>query len=97
MIGADFSVSETAGGTATLAKMSRVAMLPVLLLFVTGGEGGRGRGLRLPWFVVAFLAMMMLNQLVAVPGVVLDGARSLSDALLMTAVAALGLGRAPRT
>ncbi|MCR9275709.1 MULTISPECIES: YeiH family protein [Mameliella] len=96
VIGAGFSVSETTGETATLAKMTRVAMLPVLLLLVTTGtEQARG-GFRLPWFVVAFVVLMMLNQVVALPAAVMDGSRTLSGALLVTAVAALGLGSAPR-
>ncbi|WP_420326026.1 YeiH family protein [Mameliella sp.] len=96
VIGAGFSVSETTGETATLAKMTRVAMLPVLLLLVTAGTGqGRG-GFRLPWFVVAFVVLMVLNQLVALPAEVIDGSKTLSGALLVTAVAALGLGSAPR-
>lgn len=96
VIGAGFSVSETTGETAALAKMIRVAMLPVLLLLVTAGTGqGRG-GFRLPWFVVAFVALMAMNQVMELPAEVLDSTKTMSGALLVTAVAALGLGSAPR-
>lgn len=95
VIGAGFSVSESAGESATLAKMSRVALLPVLLLLVPNG-GATGRGFRLPWFVVVFVILMVINQLIAVPVPILETSKSLSSALLITAVAALGLSSAPR-
>lgn len=97
VIGAGFSVSEEAGETATLSKMARVSMLPLVLLMVpTGGAAGTGRRIHLPWFVVAFVVLMLVNQFVALPGVLTDTTRTVSGALLITAVAALGLGSAPR-
>jgi len=96
VIGAGFSVSETTGETATLAKMMRVALLPVLLLLVPVGAGqARGR-LHLPWFVVAFVVLMVLNQLITMPALISETSRWMSTALLVTAVAALGLSSAPR-
>ena len=96
VVGAGFSVSETTGETAALAKMTRVAMLPVLLLLVPTGGGGPVRSFRLPWFVTAFLVLMALNQVVTFPDELVEGVRTLSGALLVTAVAALGVVSAPR-
>lgn len=96
VIGAGFSVSETTGETATLAKMMRVALLPVLLLIVPAQTGGSRSGFPLPWFVVVFVILMGVNQFANLPAPVIDGARTLSTALLITAVAALGLSSAPR-
>ncbi|WP_176473910.1 YeiH family protein [Actibacterium ureilyticum] len=96
VIGAGFSVSDITGETATLAKMTRVALLPAILLLVPVGAGrGAGR-FALPWFVLAFVALMALNQVVAVPVAVTDASRTVSTVLLICAVAALGLNSAPR-
>ena len=101
VIGAGFSVSDRAGETATLAKMTRVALLPVVLLgvqlFAQGASTeAETRKFGLPWFVTAFLGLMLLNQFAPIPVVVADTSRWLSSTLLVIAVAALGLSSAPK-
>jgi uncharacterized integral membrane protein (TIGR00698 family) len=93
VVGAGFSVGQQAGDYATIVKLFRVAMLPVVLLaliLILRGEGGR-RGFGLPWFLVVFIGLVLIGNSVALPGVVLDGASSLSRACLLVAVAALGM------
>lgn len=95
VMGAGFSVSDPAGETATLAKMTRVAFLPVILLLVpVGSNRARGR-LHLPWFILVFVLLMGLNQVAALPAEVTEASRTLSSTLLIGAVAALGLNSAP--
>ena len=97
VIGAGFSVSDETGETATLAKMTRVAFLPVVLLMIpVGGTEGQANRFHLPWFVLVFVALMVLNQVITLPPLVQDTSRWISSALLVTAVAALGLSSAPR-
>jgi len=96
VVGAGFSVSETTGETATLSKMMRVALLPVLLLLVPKPKGQGTGGFPLPWFVLAFVVLMAANQFIPLPDIAIDSARSLSSTLLVVAVAALGLNSAPR-
>ena len=79
----------------TLVKLVRVLMLgPVIL--VLGRSFGR-RAARppmhhlVPWFILGFLAMMALRSLDLLPQAILAPAASLSSALAVVAMAALGL------
>lgn len=97
VVGAGYSISEEAGDTATLVKLMRVAMLPVLLLIVTAvlratGTGMRGRGVPLlPWFMVLFLVLSGLASVVELPGILRASVETASRAMLLTAIAALGV------
>ena len=92
VVGAGYSINETAGDIATIVKLQRVVMLPVVLLVVilASGQGGAG-SLRLPGFVVAFLACFALNSTGIVPTALSDLASSLSQWLLLIAISALGV------
>lgn len=92
VVGAGYSVSETAGDIATFTKLQRVALLPVVLLAVAlAYRGEPGGGLRLPWFVVAFTALMIARNLLPVPEFLLGPVNEASRFLLLVAVAALGV------
>lgn len=92
VVGAGFSISEQAGNTATIVKLMRVAMLPVVLIilsfFVRGGEGG---AIRLPMFLIAFIVLMGIENLVTLPKFVTETANLVSRVCLLVAVAALGV------
>lgn len=69
--GASFAVSEGALNMATLVKLSKVVMLIPLLLVLgviqrrqQGGDAGRR--VPVPWFVFAFLAVLLFNSVVTV-------------------------------
>lgn len=97
VVGAGYAISPDAGDTATIVKLLRVAMLlPVIL--VAGqisrreaGAAGTERPPLLPWFVVAFVALVALNSLVALPTAVTDAGKLLSSWCLVTAIAAIGM------
>lgn len=92
VVGAGYSVSDSAGDIATFTKLLRVAMLPLVLLVVAfcyRNEAGGGVGL--PWFVLVFMALMLLRNLVPLPNVVLSGVNEASRFLLLTAISALGV------
>ena len=97
VVGAGFSVSDTAGETATVVKLFRVALLPVVLIAVAlvlrfGPHGGaQGRIALLPWFMVLFLALVALGSAVDLPAPVVDQVGTLSRACLILAIAALGI------
>jgi uncharacterized integral membrane protein (TIGR00698 family) len=97
VVGAGFSVSDSAGEMATIVKLFRVAMLPVVLISVvlvlrlTGAGTGSGRIPLLPWFMLLFLALVGLGSAVEIPGVVVEQVDRISRACLITAIAALGV------
>jgi uncharacterized integral membrane protein (TIGR00698 family) len=92
VVGAGYSVSDEAGDTATFTKLLRVAMLPIVLIVVAmcfRNEPGSGIGL--PWFVVAFMALMLLRNGVDLPETVLSAVNETSRFFLLTAISALGV------
>ena len=92
VVGAGYSVSETAGDTATVVKLLRVAMLPVVLIALTLiQKDGDGAAIRLPWFLLVFIALMLLANFVALPLWFTTFASNVSRALLLVAVAGLGI------
>jgi uncharacterized integral membrane protein (TIGR00698 family) len=92
VVGAGYSVSDTAGDIATFTKLLRVAMLPVVLIVVAMCYRNEpGGAARLPWFVVVFMALMLLRNLVPLPDLLLGFANEASRFMLLTAIAALGV------
>lgn len=97
VVGAGFSVSDSAGEMATIVKLFRVAMLPgvliaiVLVLRMYGTRQGQGKIPLLPWFMVLFLALVALGSSVELPGALVMHVDTLSRACLITAIAALGV------
>ena len=97
VVGAGFSVSDDAGAMATIVKLFRVAMLPVVLitivlvLRVTGIGAGQGKIPLLPWFMVLFLALVALGSVIELPSALVAQVDTASRACLITAIAALGV------
>jgi uncharacterized integral membrane protein (TIGR00698 family) len=97
VVGAGFSVSDQAGEIATVTKLFRVAMLPlvlvaiVLVLRATGLNSGQGKIALVPWFMALFLALVALGSLVDLPQDVVAQVNMVSRACLITAIAALGI------
>jgi uncharacterized integral membrane protein (TIGR00698 family) len=94
-LGAGFSVSNEAGETATIVKLTRVALLAPALAVVALAfppEPGQARSpIGIPWFVGGFLLLGALNSLVTLPPEVSDAARSATGWLLLLAVTATGI------
>ncbi len=94
-MGAGYSFSEDAGQTATIVKLTRVALLApalavVALLFPT--EPGQHRAkIGLPWFVVGFLFLGACNSFFPVPDISTLWAGRATQALLLLAVTATGI------
>lgn len=97
VVGAGFSVSDPAGEMATIVKLFRVAMLPVVLITIvvvlrmTGQSAGQGKIPLLPWFMVLFLALVGLGSVVHLPDLLVYKIDTLSRACLITVIAALGV------
>lgn len=93
-LGAGYSYSDAAGQTASIVKLTRVAMLaPALAIVAWAYPAGDARrdGVGIPWFVLGFLAMTTLHSVVTLPAPVLAWAPKVAGALLLVAVTATGI------
>jgi uncharacterized integral membrane protein (TIGR00698 family) len=93
VVGAGFSVSEETGNVATFTKLLRVAMLlPVMvtLSFVFHAHNTKA-GRQLPGFLIAFVALLVINSMGVIPVPALAALKSGSRWCLVTAIAALGM------
>lgn len=96
VVGAGYAISDDAGDTATIVKLVRVAMLlPVILVagFVTRRQAlpGTKRPPLLPWFVVGFVVLMVINSLHILPHEAIAAGDAISRWCLITSIAAIGI------
>jgi uncharacterized membrane protein YadS len=94
-LGAGYSYSQEAGQTATVVKLTRVALLAptlalVALAYPKDGEK-RGSSVGVPWFVLGFLALTALHSFVVLPVAVLSAVPKVATALLLIAVTSTGI------
>ncbi|MCA1287029.1 YeiH family protein [Salipiger bermudensis] len=96
VVGAGFSISETAGETSTLVKLIRVSFLaPVVVVIalsqprgaVTGGK----RPPLIPGFVLGFLVLAALNSFELIPAGLGQVLARISSWALLSAIAAVGM------
>ena len=97
-IGGGFSFSPQAGEVATIVKLTRVALLAPMLMLValwlgrSGEPSARTRiPLRLPWFILGFLAVAAVNSLMPIPKPVQSAAATGAQALLLLAIVATAM------
>lgn len=97
-LGGGYSYSQGAGEIATVVKLSRVALLaPIVVLIgvIIGSPDGTKQSLvsklRLPWFILAFFALVAVNSLVALPKWVSEYGLIASKAMLLFTVAATAM------
>jgi len=103
VVAAGYAFSEAAGNYAAVVKMARTTMLlPVGLLLNLAlirrsrkGKGGPAGGIRLknmvPWFVLLFAAVVLLNTAFPFPAWLSGGMKSVSAFVITMALAAIGL------
>lgn len=100
VVAAGFAISEPAGNTATIAKLTRVMMLAPLLIVLsfylakkhaTHGAGVTLRDIPIPYFVFGFIAMVGVNSLHVIPDNIVHYIRIVDGFLLTVAMAAMGL------
>lgn len=96
VVGAGYAISPDAGDTATIIKLLRVAMLlPVILVagYVTRKQAAPDatRPPLLPWFVVGFVLLMVVNSTNVLPSPVVAAGDIVSRWCLITSIAAIGI------
>ncbi|MCB4434890.1 putative sulfate exporter family transporter [Alteromonas sp. McT4-15] len=100
VVGAGYSVSDSAGNMATLTKLVRVAMLmPVVLIMMlvikrfyrADAKAGEGDIPKMPMFLVGFILLMLLNSFVSLPTVVVETGTQVSRFFLVVSITAIGM------
>ena len=97
VVGAGYSLSAQTGDTATLVKLMRVAMLLPVILFAAmltrsrDAAGGGARPPLLPWFAVAFAALVAVNSTGWVPSAVQSAGNDISRWCLIASIAGIGM------
>lgn len=99
VIAATFQDGTSAGEFGTIAKLSRVAMLaPVVITLGLLASRNRGHGAQtsrkrapMPWFVLGFVALVIVNSLVTIPAGTKGIIVAVTTFLLSMALAAMGL------
>ena len=93
VVGAGYSVSQEVGDQATVIKLLRVSFLPIVvaIILISTRKQNEGGQVPIPWFVVAFIALVLINSLITLPKPITDIGSTISRAFLVTAIAALGV------
>jgi len=100
VVAAAFQGGQDAGEFGTVSKLTRVALLAptVIVLGLAAAQRARRDGTAsnqakapMPWFVLGFLALMVVNSLVAIPADVKAAIILATTFLLSMALAAMGL------
>ncbi len=104
VVGAGYLLGEQAGNTATFTKLLRVAMLVPVVMVITlwlatdkqdctddSADHAAGRPPLLPMFLVVFLLLVVINSVGWVPTAIQSWGVQLSNACLVTAIAAIGI------
>jgi uncharacterized integral membrane protein (TIGR00698 family) len=100
VLAATLPVSALSGQVGTLVKLTRVLMLGPIVLGLSVAMRRRGLatgaslklGRLVPWFIIGFLLLAAVRATGVVPSSVVELARTVSGALTVVAMAALGLG-----
>ncbi|KKX30291.1 YeiH family protein [Rhizobium sp. LC145] len=96
VVAASFQAGDTAGTFGTISKLARVAMLaPLVMLLavaVRARQGGASKASApMPWFVLGFIAMMLVNSAIDIPKELNATLAFANTFLLSMALAAMGL------
>jgi uncharacterized integral membrane protein (TIGR00698 family) len=106
VVASGYAFSEIAGDFATMVKLTRtIAIIPTVLVFAfistrmkqkelkTNNNGKKVNLVKIiPWFIGGFLLLAILNSVGCIPVAVSGAIKGTSKFLMVTALAAIGLG-----
>jgi len=106
VVASGYAFSEAAGDFATMVKLTRtIAIIPTVLVFAYIGTRQKQKELKtnsggkkvnilktIPWFIAGFLALAIANSIGFIPVAVSGYMKTASKFLMVTALAAIGLG-----
>lgn len=105
VVAAGYAFSESAGDFATMVKLTRtLSIIPTVLVFVfinlyikkkTNDNIANTEKVNIytlfPWFILGFLALAIINSFEIIPATLSSIAKSISQFLMVSALAAIGL------
>lgn len=96
VVGAGYGMSHQTGDVATLVKLMRVAMLLPVIVFAAAltrahSEHAASRPPLLPWFAVAFAALVAINSTGIIPAALQVLGSDISRWCLVAAIAGIGM------
>jgi uncharacterized integral membrane protein (TIGR00698 family) len=106
VVAAGYAFNEAAGDFATMVKLTRtLTIIPVVLIFSvinarlsnSSSDGRKSTKEKVnitslfPWFILAFVAMAIINSLGLIPVMVSTFMKSISKFLMVSALAAIGM------
>ena len=106
VVASGYAFSEIAGDFATMVKLTRtIAIIPTVLVFAfistrmkqkelkTNNNGKKVNLVKIiPWFIGGFLLLAIFNSVGCIPVAVSGAIKGISKFLMVTALAAIGLG-----
>ena len=106
VVASGYAFSDAAGDFATMVKLTRtIAIIPTVLVFAYIGTRAKQKELQkesagkkvnilkiVPWFICGFLALAIANSVGFIPVAVSGVMKQASKFLMVTALAAIGLG-----
>jgi uncharacterized membrane protein YadS len=106
VVASGYAFSEIAGDFATMVKLTRtIAIIPTVLVFAFIGTRMKQKEMQatsngkkvnlgkiIPWFIGGFLLLAVLNSVNLIPVEVSSVMKGASKFLMVTALAAIGLG-----
>ena len=106
VVASGYAFSDIAGDFATMVKLTRtIAIIPTVLVFAYIGTRAKQKELKaanpgqkvnlikiIPWFICGFLLLAILNSFGCIPATASGMLKSTSKFLMVTALAAIGLG-----
>ena len=107
VVAAGYAFSEAAGDFATMVKLTRtLSIIPTVITFALISAhlkrkeaGANGEAVKakfsitkiIPWFILGFLALTVINSFGVIPVAVSSGMKDVSKFLMVSALAAIGL------
>jgi uncharacterized membrane protein YadS len=92
VVGAGYSISEESGIIATLIKMIRVTLLPIVMILVMYTlPGSQNSKVTLPWFISLFIIFAVIRNVFNLPEFLVYFTNEISIWFIIIAISALGI------
>lgn len=92
VVGAAYTFGEEALNVATTVKLARALWIIPLSLFTVYLFKGKGKGIKIPYFIFLFILAIVLNSYTSIPNFITESITSISKSLLVLTLFLIGAG-----